>query len=212
MAIDYWHEFLPDHTYHVYNHAVSDQNIFNFDFDFTDFLLKYKKYISPFVNTYAYCLMPNHFHLTFKVKAYNQLVTVAKLDPTKTSLQLVKSEDHVNDFFLAQWKRMLSSYAIAYNNRNKRRGQLFLKRMKRVSIDEEVRLSYLIAYIHHNPIHHGFYKNYETWKHSSYKVYHDTIKSSNLDLDYVYKWFDGKDNMLKYHRDFKVLNWDDNLD
>lgn len=99
MAIDYWHKFLPGHTYHVYNHAVSDQNIFNCVFDFTDFLMKYKKYISPHVDTYAYCLMPNHFHLLFKVKVYDELLTVAKSNTTNASLKLQESEEFVNDFF-----------------------------------------------------------------------------------------------------------------
>ena len=212
MAIDYWHEFLPNHTYHVYNHAVSDLNIFNSDIDYIDFLAKYKKYISPHVDSYAYCLMPNHFHLLFKVKPYDEFVSIAKSDPTTASLNLLKSEDYVNEFILGQWKRLLSSYAITDNNRNKRRGPLFLKRMKRVSIDEEAKLSYLIAYIYHNPIHHRFCKNYNAWKHSSYKVYLDTIKNSNIDFDYVFEWFEGKDNMIEYHRDFKVLTWTDNLD
>ena len=212
MAIDYWHEFLPDHTYHIYNHAVSDHNIFNSDFDSTDFLIKFKKYISPYVDTYAYCLMPNHFHLLFKVKAYDDLITIAKSNPTNASLRLLESEENVNDFILDQWKRMLSSFAISYNNRHKRRGQLFLKRMKRVSINEEAKLAYLIAYIHHNPIHHSFSKDYETWKYSSYKVYLNTIDNSSIDFEYVFKWFEGKERMLEYHEKFKVFNWDDNLD
>ncbi len=99
MAIDYWHEFLPGHTYHAYNHAVSDQNIFNSDFDYTDFLMKYKKYISPYVDTYAYCLMPNHFHLLFKVKEYESLIAKAKLDPTNASMNLMKSENYIINLF-----------------------------------------------------------------------------------------------------------------
>ncbi len=107
---------------------------------------------------------------------------------------------------------MLSSYAIAYNNRNKRRGQLFLKRMKRVSVSEENRLSYLVAYLHHNPIHHGFCDKYKSWKYSSYGVYLKAIGSSNIDLEYIFEWFGGQKKLLEYHEDFKVLKASDELD
>lgn len=212
MAIDYWHEFISDHIYHVYNHAVSDQNLFISDEDYVDFLAKYKKYIAPFVDTYAYCIMPNHFHLLFKVKSYDKLVRISKLDPTNARLKLIESESYVNEYVLSQWKRMLSSYAISYNNRHKRRGQLFLKRMKRVSIDKEQRFSNLLSYIHHNPIHHNFCSDYYSWKYSSYKVYSQSIKHTALDVQCVLNWFGGKAKFLNYHNEFKLIKKEDNLD
>jgi len=212
MTVDYWHEFTSGRTYHLYNHSVSNDNIFNSDFDYQDFLDRYKKYIHPYVDTYAFCLMPNHFHLLFKVKSYDAILKASKSDPSQSRLKLLESEDYVNDFILNQWKRMLSSYVLAYNNRHNRRGQLFLKRMKRVSINEDERLSYLIAYIHHNPIHHRFTKDYGSWKYSSYKVYRENIRNTNLFVDYILQWFEGREKMMDYHEKFKVLTWDDNLD
>ncbi len=60
--------FLPDCTFHVYNHANGEEDIFREDDNYRYFLEKYQKYIVPVAATQAYCLMKNHFHLMVRVK------------------------------------------------------------------------------------------------------------------------------------------------
>jgi len=62
----------PDNFYHIYNHAVSKENIFRSEENFDFFLKKYHKYISPIADTFAYCLMPNHFHFAVKIKSADE--------------------------------------------------------------------------------------------------------------------------------------------
>jgi len=50
--------------YHIYNHAVGNENLFRCDENYRYFLKKYAEHISPIADTFAYCLMPNHFHLS----------------------------------------------------------------------------------------------------------------------------------------------------
>lgn len=58
----------PDTSYHIFNHANGFENIFRKEENFYYFLEKYRLYISPIAETYAYCLMPNHFHLVIRIR------------------------------------------------------------------------------------------------------------------------------------------------
>ena len=58
----------PDRSYHIFNHANGFENIFRIEANFNYFLEKYRLYISPIAETYAYCLMPNHFHLVVRIR------------------------------------------------------------------------------------------------------------------------------------------------
>jgi len=63
----------PDKYYHIYNHAVGGDNLFCSNENFNYFLQKYKHYITPIADTFAYCLMPNHFHLAVRIKSKKEL-------------------------------------------------------------------------------------------------------------------------------------------
>jgi len=55
-------------SYHIYNHANGSENIFREEENYRFFLQQYDKYLGGVVDTYAYCLMPNHFHFLVGVK------------------------------------------------------------------------------------------------------------------------------------------------
>lgn len=63
----------PGKIYHVYNHRNADDNLFGVHDSYMYFLSKYRQHLHPPVNTYCYCLMPNHFHFMLKVKEPNEL-------------------------------------------------------------------------------------------------------------------------------------------
>ena len=64
----------PEGIYHVYNHAVGEENLFRSAENFRYFLDRYQYYLSPVVETYAYCLLPNHFHLLIRVRSRQELI------------------------------------------------------------------------------------------------------------------------------------------
>ena len=55
--------------YHIYNCGINGCNLFNETGNYTYFLNLYDKYISPIADTFAWVLMPNHFHLLVKIKS-----------------------------------------------------------------------------------------------------------------------------------------------
>ena len=54
--------------YHIYNCGVNACDIFQEESDYFDFLTKYQLYMERIVETFAYSLLKNHFHLLLFTK------------------------------------------------------------------------------------------------------------------------------------------------
>lgn len=61
--------------YHIFNRGVNRTNIFIEDDNYAHFLNLYTDYITPIAETYAYCLLRNHFHLLIRTKSEEELST-----------------------------------------------------------------------------------------------------------------------------------------
>jgi putative transposase len=55
--------FEQGYIYHIYNQGNNRQKIFFREENYYFFLQKIKRYILPYADILAWCLMPNHFHL-----------------------------------------------------------------------------------------------------------------------------------------------------
>jgi len=207
--IDYWAKFEENVAYHIYNRSINKETIFITEENYNFFLRKWKTLILPFFDIGAYCLMPNHFHFLAWVKPVSpEIMEMVKLQGTVKSKKFINGEINHNDFLEDQFKRLFQSYALAFNEQEGRTGSLFQKRFKRVVVSSEAKLWHLLAYIHHNPIHHKFTKNYEDWKFSSYKVFLSD-RPTDIVRDAVLKWFSedvgkARQLFLKFHEEFKL--------
>src|SRR5690606_24241638 len=76
MATDYHSILIPGSIYHFYNKAVNNRKSFYEERDYRRFIKKFKKYFSPYLNVFAYCLIPNHFHFLVQVKEIDGVVTM----------------------------------------------------------------------------------------------------------------------------------------
>jgi putative transposase len=175
-----YHASFNEHDfYHVYNRSINKEMCYKSEDNYVYFLKKFAKYIAPHSNTYAYCLMPTHFHFLLQVK-----------------------EGILNELMEKQFKEFLSGYSLAFNKQNDRNGSLFQKRFKRIKVDSDEYLCTLIHYIHHNPIHHGYESDFSNWKYSSYNA----ILSNSRTLicrKEVLDLFYGKENFIKFHAENK---------
>ncbi len=79
-------ELEPDCFYHIYNRANGSEQLFLSDENYRFFLRKYLHHIEPIINTYCYCLMPNHFHLLVQVKSELEILSYLS-DRNKTGEQ-----------------------------------------------------------------------------------------------------------------------------
>jgi len=64
--------------YHIYNHANGFEKIFRNESNCHFFLEKYTFHLSVFIDTYAYCLMSNHFHFLIRVKSREEILSGLK--------------------------------------------------------------------------------------------------------------------------------------
>jgi len=78
-----------DQCYHIYNRGNAGQLIFLQEKNYVYFLQKYKEYMLSYWDTYAYALLPNHFHLMIKVRSEEQLIEAAAKDFSKVSQNFV---------------------------------------------------------------------------------------------------------------------------
>ena len=54
--------------YHIYNRGTNREDIFVQERNYRYFLQLYVKHIEPAAETYAYCLLKNHFHVLVRIK------------------------------------------------------------------------------------------------------------------------------------------------
>jgi REP element-mobilizing transposase RayT len=147
--------FEPNHFFHIYNHGNGDDNIFKNDGNYLYFLNKYAEYLNPISQTYAYCLMPNHFHFLVKIKSNDELIDFFKMTLTSKSKNLQGLED-LEGLISQQYSNFFNAYSKAFNKQQDRRGSLFTVNLKRKRVNNDAYFTQLIHYIHYNPVHHGF--------------------------------------------------------
>lgn len=188
--------------FHIYNHANGTEHLFAEHENYLFFLRKYGQHITPVADTYAYCLMPNHFHLLVRMKSEKELVSLIKTRPVFSRFEKLKTHDDIeyclSNFLSKQFANLFSSYTQAFNRMFDRKGSLFIKNFKRIHVGDDRYFTQLVRYIHLNPVKHGFVKAPEDWRYSSY----NTILSKRATLvkgKEVIDWFDGVDNFKFCH-------------
>ena len=195
--------FQPNTFFHVYNHAIGHENLFRTSENYDYFLKKYAEYLQPVCRTFAYCLMPNHFHLLIKIRSADELLIFYKEDQKRKSKVVSQKELDANTFdfhqiIMLQFKHFLNGYSQAINKRFERKGGLFLNHLKRKEVATDEYFTSLIHYIHRNPVHHGFCKDIDDWYYSSYHAF-ASDKTTRLEKQEVLDWFGDKNEYLKFH-------------
>ena len=162
----------------------------------------------PYIKLHAYCLMPNHFHFLIYVRDFEELKNSEQFQPFK-SLSEENLQGLMEKKISKSFANLFSSYAQSFNKLYKRRGSLFIPNMKIKMAGDNNGICKLVHYIHANPVHHGFIKNMELWKFSSYNSYlsgTDKILSTEEIIDI----FGSLDYFIEYHKQPVSLkiDWD----
>ena len=97
---------IPDQDYHIFHRAVGSEQLFIETDNYHYFLKRYTYYIVPFVDTLAYCLLPNHFHFVVRIKSEQE---VADLYRKKFPFREWKTEE-ASRLLIKQWSNLLNSY------------------------------------------------------------------------------------------------------
>lgn len=193
---------VPGRVYHIYNHANGNENLFIEERNYFFFLDKLQQYVSPVAGLCAYCLMPNHFHLLVKLKEYEELLESSETFQKFEHLPVLKAEQlqqTAEKKISKSFSNLFSSYSQSFNKVYHRRGSLFMQNFKEEIVEDNISFCKVVHYIHANPVHHGFVKNMQDWKFSSYSSFLSD-RSTKLDKEYVLDIFGGMKAFIEYHK------------
>lgn len=169
--------------YHVMNRGAARQDVFLSDVQRERFLELLGDLADRFgVETHAYCLMGNHYHLLVHTPLGN----------------LGRGMRHLNGV-----------YTQFFNRDQGRDGALFRGRYKAILVDADAYLLHLSSYIHRNPLEAGMVERLEDYPWSSYSAYIDkTTAAQWLCRDMVYLMLGGK---AKRYQSFVAKAIDEDL-
>ena len=177
----------PGQYYHIFNRGVNRTDIFIEDRNYVYFMQLFARYIEPVAETFAYCLLPNHFHFLVRIRSDRLgLLNRVGLNPL--------SHREVSQAF----NHWLSAYAKAINKAVGRTGSLFQHHFGRLPVTSDRYFLALIHYIHFNPQKHGLMNDFRGWPHSSYPSLLSE-KPTRLERDVVLDWFGGPERLREFH-------------
>ena len=202
--------------YHVFNRGNNYQNIFTIKPDYIHFLELYKIYIEPIAETFAWCLMKNHFHALIRIKneseigylnsefAYSKdLYKKWKTYPLKKDNKKFTIKPKPDN----QFRHFFNAYARWYNLLHKRQDALFAKNFKTKTINHHKYLSNVIVYINNNPVHHEFVSHPSEYSWSSYLSIL-SLNPTKLRRKTVIGYFDTVGNFKTQHsnpQDYNII-------
>ncbi len=135
----------PGAVYHVMNRGLARQAIFRTSVDYEMFLQALEESATQWgVEVFAYCLMPNHYHLCVRTPRGN----------------LGRVMRHLNGV-----------YTQRFNRTHRRDGPLFRGRYRAMLIEAEIYLTTVIRYIHLNPVQGQLCTLPDAYRWSSHPYY-----------------------------------------
>ncbi len=201
---------ITESVYHIYNKAIGKEKAFYSEENYLYFLKKFKEYIEPFVHTYCYCLMPNHFHFLIRIKSATEMeleklpnLPKVRMNQSLNPTGLEDPSGFSSDEIIAkklsmQFGNFFNAYAKAINKQEKRLGSLFIKPYKRVIVKDEKYLINLIKYIHLNPVEAKLCNKPEEWKFSSYRSSIEMKNNESMNSE-ILELFGDINNFIEMH-------------
>ena len=160
--------------YHVFNRGLNKQKIFLSDNDYYFFLRKLndlkKKYDH---SVYAYCVMPNHFHISIRTR--------------KTPISKIMSS-------------LSTSYSMYFNRTYSHFGSIFQNRFKSILIENNSYFLKLSQYIYLNPVKANLVSDPILYKFSSIREALGREPLNYLDHDIIRLIGETKESQKEYER------------
>ena len=169
----------PSGIYHVCSRGNNRQVIFHAEQDRRRFLDPCEEHGAPRAETFAYCLLPNHFHLLLRFR---------EIDPAPGGPSPHLPSQHLSN--------LLNAYARTFNRDHNRVGALFQRPFRRVLVQSQAQLLQVSVYIHVNPQRHGLVHDFRRWRYSSYAAIL-SAGPTHLTRDEVLAWFGGHRPLCK---------------
>jgi len=155
--------------HHIMVRGIERRKIFKDNKDKDNFVQRLADIIKDTsTSCYAWSLLSNHVHLLFRTGDH----------PIATVM-----------------RRLLTGYAVTFNRRYNRHGQLFQNRYKSILCQEDPYFMELVRYIHLNPLRANIIKDYSSlgrYKYCGHGVILGNKRNDWQDVDYVLGFFSKK--------------------
>ncbi len=156
----------PGALHHIICRGIERRNIFRNSTDRNRFLERFGAVLQKSATPcYAWALIPNHFHLLLKTGK----------EPIASIM-----------------RRLLTGYAVTFNQRHRRCGRLFQNRYKSILCQEDAYLKELVRYIHLNPLRAGIVselKHLNRYKYCGHAVLMGRRRCEWMDTKYILSYF-----------------------
>jgi len=141
----------PGGLHHIIVRGIEKKKIFRSDDDRKGFLDRLKNMVSETkTDCFAWALIPNHVHLLLRTAL--------------SSISRVMS-------------RLLTGYAVSFNRKYRRHGQLFQNRYKSILSQQDRYLLELVRYIHLNPLRAGLVEDMKSLDNYPWTGHRDLMGS-----------------------------------
>ena len=188
--------------YHIYNRGNNGIDVFLSADNYIHFLKLYAKYIEPIAETFAWCLLKNHFHILVRIKQKSEIVNEDLSYSTTEKPKVINPS--------RQFSHLFNAYTQAVNKRHNRTGSLFEDTFERKLVTSERYFKQLVFYIHNNPVHHGFVTQMSLYPWSSYGTI-ISDKATKLKRNETIDMYGDIENFILYHNEIQNLNEISNL-
>jgi len=159
----------PGALHHIIVRGIERRKIFYDNRDRDNFLERLAVVLTETSTPcFAWTLIPNHLHLLLRTGT-TAIATVMR--------------------------RLLTGYAVTFNRRHRRHGQLFQNRYKSILCQEDLYLLELVRYIHLNPLRAGIVKELkelDRYPYCGHSVLMGKNKQEWQDDDYILRFYNGK--------------------
>lgn len=158
--------------YHVFNRGINKQDIFLSDSDYQFFIKKLKGLKKKYDHSvYAFCLMPNHFHISIQTR--------------KTPISKIMAS-------------LITSYSMYFNRTHGHFGPVFQNRFKSILIENNSYFLKLSQYIYLNPVKGGLISDPLLYGYSSIREVLGKEPRLILDEDVVRLVGETKNSLKEY--------------
>src|SRR3990172_4142727 len=207
--------------YHIFNRGNNRENLFPQERNYAYFMELWWKHTLPIAETYAYCLLKNHFHAAVFIKYQEDLTGFRETTPDSQHdphdrLDGREADRNLSGLKLKQpsqyFANLFNAYTRGVNNATGRSGALFERPFERIPVTNEKYLMQLIVYIHQNPQKHKFVDDFRDWNYSSYHELTGNM-ATRLQRERIMELFGSREDFIRIHQEIQPLvDFDDEED
>jgi REP element-mobilizing transposase RayT len=187
--------------YHIYNRGNNRENVFIQERNYAYFMELWWKYTYQIAETYAYCLLKNHFHAAVYIKNQEDLTRDLTGFQNLSGLNANSKIKEPSQYF----SNLFNAYTRGVNLATQRTGALFERPFERIPITNDDYFLRLVVYIHQNPQKHRFAEDFREWNYSSY---HELVANvpTRLQRDKLMEFFGSRNDFIRIHQETQPLN------